>query len=226
MANITIYVRDGITAKEFEAEVPDNVIIRDLLPAIANELRIESASGQHLINKSQNFEYDADDTLVSRDTQEKDICILTYEPAFGKEIRKKEIHKKKDYLSKEVKSSSTSILGIEVRDMPDLGYEQLLKNEGSIPLLIHRHSQLESLCIKQREEIDHLHNLRELTNVSTALFLLAQIIIAFGVNLITQKSDTGWVVLSAGVLILLGGLYFAFQSPRYRPSSLEKKDVM
>ena len=83
MANLNLKIRDGVTGKEVEAELPDDVPIRDLLPAITNELDIMQAGNRKLINKTQNFEYNDDDTLSSRGTAESDSCLLTYEPEFG-----------------------------------------------------------------------------------------------------------------------------------------------
>jgi hypothetical protein len=83
MANLNLKIRDGVTGKEVEAELPDDVSIRDLLPAITNELNIAQAGNRKLINKTQNFEYNDEDNLSSRGTVENDRCLLTYEPEFG-----------------------------------------------------------------------------------------------------------------------------------------------
>ena len=83
MAEIEIKLKDGVTGKAVDAELPDDVPIRDLLPAITNELGINDADERRLINKTQSFEYDPDDTLAGRATVEGDTCLLTYEPIFG-----------------------------------------------------------------------------------------------------------------------------------------------
>jgi hypothetical protein len=83
MADINLNIRDGVTGKEVDAELPDDIPIRDLLPAITNELDIPQAGNRKLINKSQQFEYNDEDSLASRDTQPNDVCLLTYEPEFG-----------------------------------------------------------------------------------------------------------------------------------------------
>lgn len=84
MAALNINVRDGVTGKEVTVELPDDVPMRDLLTALTNELQITQAGHRKLINKSQNFEYNDDDTLSSRGTKLKDNCLLTYEPEFGR----------------------------------------------------------------------------------------------------------------------------------------------
>jgi hypothetical protein len=83
MANLNLKIRDGVTGKEVDAELPEDVPISDLLPAITNELEITQAGNRKLVNKSQNFEYNDEDTLSSRGTVEGDNCLLTYEPEFG-----------------------------------------------------------------------------------------------------------------------------------------------
>ncbi len=83
MAEIVLKIKDGVTGKEVEATLPDDVTIHDLLPAITNELEIAQAGNRKLINKTKSFEYNDDDTLISRETGNKDHCLLTYEPEFG-----------------------------------------------------------------------------------------------------------------------------------------------
>ncbi len=83
MAKLNLIIRDGVTGKQIQDEFPVDVPIRDLLPDISNKLTIPQSGSRKLINKTQSFEYNDDDTLLSRDTNENDVCLLTYEPEFG-----------------------------------------------------------------------------------------------------------------------------------------------
>ncbi len=83
MSSITVLLKDSTTGKEVEIELPDNVIIKDLLPAITHALGIDYAEQRQLQNKTQAFDYLEIDTLKSRETKEYDICILKYETIQG-----------------------------------------------------------------------------------------------------------------------------------------------
>lgn len=83
MADISIIVRDAATGARTEVEVPDDVQMRDLLPTLAENLKIEDAGELRLQNKTQNFEYNDTDTLVGRETKPNDVCLLSYEVIQG-----------------------------------------------------------------------------------------------------------------------------------------------
>lgn len=83
MSNITIILKDSTTGREVEIELPHEVAIKELLPAITNALGIEYAEQRQLQNKTQSFDYLESDTLASRETQEYDLCILKYETIQG-----------------------------------------------------------------------------------------------------------------------------------------------
>ncbi len=86
MAYITITLKDSTTGKEVELELPDDVSIRELLPAITETLGIEHAEQRQLQNKTQSFDYLEQDTLSSRHTREDDLCILKYETIQGGDV--------------------------------------------------------------------------------------------------------------------------------------------
>jgi hypothetical protein len=229
MAYSEIYIRDGITGKEVEAELPDNVAIKDLLPAITAELGLENLINRKLINKTKVYEYNDEDTLASRGTNNRDLCLLTYEPVIGEPPQLENAKKEgPEPLQKDTeepqKAEAHKIPGIDIKDIPDLGYDDLLKNKGSIPLILKRYVELEVLCNEQRKETNFLRTQKETTKTSTALFLLAQIVIAFGVNLTTQKVQGGVLVLIAGISILSDGLFFVLRGSKRQNPSEDRQD--
>ena len=83
MANITIILKDSTTGREVEVELPADIPIKDLLPAITHNLGIEYAEQRQLQNKTQLFDYLEADTLASKKTKNHDLCILKYETIQG-----------------------------------------------------------------------------------------------------------------------------------------------
>lgn len=83
MSYITIVLKDSTTGKEVDIELPDNVTIKELLPAITHALGIDYAEQRQLQNRTQSFDYLENDTLRSRKTNENDLCILKYETIQG-----------------------------------------------------------------------------------------------------------------------------------------------
>jgi len=83
MLPITILLKDSTTGKEVEIELPSDVLIKDLLPAITHALGIDYAEQRQLQNKTQAFDYLETDTLRSRHTRMNDMCILKYETIQG-----------------------------------------------------------------------------------------------------------------------------------------------
>lgn len=83
MPTTTILLKDSTTGKEVEIELPENVLIKELLPAITHALGIDYAEQRQLQNKSQAFDYLETDTLRSRNTGMNDLCILKYETIQG-----------------------------------------------------------------------------------------------------------------------------------------------
>ncbi|HRI28093.1 MAG TPA: EsaB/YukD family protein [Chitinophagales bacterium] len=57
MSYITIVLKDSTTGKEVDIELPDNVTIKELLPAITQALGIDYAEQRQLQNRTQAFDY-------------------------------------------------------------------------------------------------------------------------------------------------------------------------
>ena len=87
MPDITITIHDTISRKRTEVEVPDDVPMSELLLVICEQLNPQADgsppdgafSNFQLTNKTQNFEYNDEDTLASRETQPDDVCLLGYD---------------------------------------------------------------------------------------------------------------------------------------------------
>jgi len=80
---ITIILKDSTTGREVEVELPLDIEIDELLPAITQALGIEYAEQRQLQNKTQAFDYAENDTLRSRHTRDGDMCLLKYETIQG-----------------------------------------------------------------------------------------------------------------------------------------------
>jgi len=83
MAEIKIRLRDSVTEKQVEVELPDDVAVKNLLPEITRELGVKESIQHRLTNKTQGFEYNEDDTLASRGTKPDAECVLAYEIVQG-----------------------------------------------------------------------------------------------------------------------------------------------
>lgn len=199
-----ITLRDEVTGFVCEVTLPDDETIEVLLEAICRKLGLEESTDRRLRNKTQGFEYSSSCTLSSKGTNQSDLCLLSYEPVFGGP----ELAAGNRQPSRSYRALKSRSLAIDIRTISPLTHELLKRDEGSIALIAHSHHNLEERCAEQRAEIEILRRGEESTRVSTALFLLAQIVVAFGVALATQGTPGGWLVLTAGVLILLGGLFF------------------
>jgi hypothetical protein len=72
---------------EMEADLPDDVSIKDLVPGILgqiDELKEADPSVWGLYNKSRQFRYNPDDTLASRETAEGEKLGLIPSPVAGR----------------------------------------------------------------------------------------------------------------------------------------------
>jgi len=73
---IVIDVENAMSGMTAELELPKDSPMRDLLPAIAEQMDMKP-QGLQLRNKTQGFTYGEMDTLASRNTKEKDHCQLS-----------------------------------------------------------------------------------------------------------------------------------------------------
>lgn len=165
-----------------------------------------------LVNLTQGFKYKNKDTLSARFTKLNDNCLLIYEPEFGGwPTANLSLPLEKSASKKSESKIKITRTGID-KDIPSIDYKNFLAHRGSIRILLHIYRNLEDRREKQRREIEILREHKQEHKwthyASAALFVLAEFIVGFGINLITEKVEAGWVVFSAGVVITLFALGF------------------
>jgi hypothetical protein len=209
-AHNTIRIKDEITGKEMEAELPNDVEMKDLLPALLSELGVKSLAKQRLKNISQDFQYDNDDTLAARGTMNQDYCSLHYESEFGGVPRAKA--EKKD----RVQINKIEFHIIKRDSFPQITLSMLRRDEGSLSFLVHKFFELEKECKDYRDQVMLLSSRKYTRTISAILFLLAQIVVALGINLVTKAVVVpgAWIVIAAGALIFVAGLFFSYWPTR------------
>jgi hypothetical protein len=180
--------------------------MKDLLPAIIFELGFNKFHNQHLSNKTKNFKYNDDDTLATKGTEEQDYCLLTYEFELGKpepiNFEQRTSIQKKNIKFHIIKKDT----------FPQITLQMLLRNEGSLSFLVHKYFELEDECKNHKFQVKLLSAQKHTKTISAILFILAQIVTGFGINLMTQSPNRneGWIVLGAGICIFTVGLFFSF----------------
>jgi hypothetical protein len=75
---IAISLKDAVTGEQFTLDLPSDVRMKELLPAIAEKLKINNGSDFTLMNAIQDFQYQPDDTFISTKSENFDFCILNY----------------------------------------------------------------------------------------------------------------------------------------------------
>ena len=83
MPMLEIKLKDTVTGKIYDVELPDDVELRDLLPTLAEKTGLQDTGGHKLRNSTKGFEYNENDTLAGRGTEQGDKCEIAYEPEFG-----------------------------------------------------------------------------------------------------------------------------------------------
>lgn len=124
------------------------------------------------------------------------------------------------HMSERAEAKKSSILGLETDELAGLSADDLNNNPIAVRMLLHYYRQIsdENVALKNTNNtletyVDAYENQRDDSLVSAVLLALSNILIGFGVNLLT--AGNGWpggVLLVGGVLTLAAGLYFAFRN--------------
>jgi hypothetical protein len=114
-------------------------------------------------------------------------------------------------------SSVQSSIGIPLDTLADVDAKKILDNEPALIMTLHSYkATLAQLADSHQQiraaeqEVGELRDRLRERNIAALLFLLGQIQIGFGTNLVTQKSEGGWFVFLCGVAVNLGALWFSF----------------
>lgn len=89
---ISISLKNAVTSQKFALDLPSDVRMIELLPALAEKLEITNGSDFILMNATKKFHYQSHDSFISTNTKDFDYCILEYTtgPKTVQQIAKKE----------------------------------------------------------------------------------------------------------------------------------------
>jgi hypothetical protein len=117
-------------------------------------------------------------------------------------------------------NKDNSILGLSTTELAGLKVEELLNNKTAITMLIHYYKKLvdDNNALKnEKNTLDTYVRVYErkktFSSIGAILLALSNILIAFGVNLLTGESYwPGSVTLFCGVSATFVGLYYSYRN--------------
>jgi hypothetical protein len=120
----------------------------------------------------------------------------------------------------DTKSGKTqSVLGVEIGDIAGLSVDEVSKSKPALKMLMHYYHQLVEENSALKNDINTLQTyvagyrkVRQHANVGAVLLALGGMLVAFGVNLLTQETvptRIGLTVFAPGVLVEIAGLWFS-----------------
>lgn len=118
----------------------------------------------------------------------------------------------------QTKTKSYNMMGFNSDSIADVRVEEIVNDIAAIKMLVHRIKELIDENISLRSDKNRLETYvyaydRKKSNAvtSTILIALSNILIGFGINLLTAYNNwPGGVLLGCGVLLTATGMYFTF----------------
>lgn len=115
------------------------------------------------------------------------------------------------------------ILGLAPEEFADISVDELAKNKTSIKMLLNDYRRVrdeKALLLNERNTLSTyvagFETARDDAKTSAILMALGNLVIGFGVNLLTadatKNAQSGGLLLTAGIAITGGGIYFAFRT--------------
>ncbi len=110
-----------------------------------------------------------------------------------------------------------TILGVSTRELAGLTVDELVDNPTAIKMLMHYYKKLVGENAANQNElnimrtyVDGYQRKKTYAGVGTLLLATSNILVAFGVNLLTVTiAPPGVVTLASGILVIALGLYFS-----------------
>jgi hypothetical protein len=112
------------------------------------------------------------------------------------------------------------ILGLRSDGLADLTVEEIVNNETAIKMLFHYYKKLndENTGLKNEKNtldtyVTAYEKQRDNSSISALLLILSNILIAFGINILTdisQNNNAGWILFGVGIIVATVGIYFNF----------------
>ena len=117
------------------------------------------------------------------------------------------------------KRAKEGFLGFSTDNFAELSLEEVVNNEPAVKMIMHYYKQLVDENNAQKNEIntyktyvDAFERKKSDSSVSAIFFLVSNISIAFGVNILTQATphNAGWFLLAFGIISAGIAIYFNF----------------
>jgi hypothetical protein len=116
-------------------------------------------------------------------------------------------------------NQAESILGLSTGDLAGLSVEEITGNRVAITMIMHYYKQLVDQNTSLKNDINSLrtyvdgYRAKKLNaSVGAGLQFLGAILLAFGVNLLTENpAAAGWVTLIAGIITQGFGLFYSLR---------------
>lgn len=112
------------------------------------------------------------------------------------------------------------ILGLNPDGLANLTVDEVVNNKTAVKMLFHYYKKLsdENMSLKNEKNtlntyVDAYKRAKDNSIISSLLFMLSNLLIAFGVNLLTDKlnnDNAGWLLLISGIISTIAGIYFNF----------------
>jgi hypothetical protein len=110
-----------------------------------------------------------------------------------------------------------SILGLSTTDLAGLSVDELLNNKTAITMIIHYYKKLvdDNNSLRNNNNtlqtyVDAYQRKKIYTNIAAWILAFSSVLIAFGVNLLTESNTwPGLATLIPGIIAIIVGLYFS-----------------
>jgi len=197
MSQLKVVILDVTGAKQTPVELPDDVEMRKLIPALVTKMGLPTTQGGEPIkyaldHRRTGKQLRSEDTMASAGVQPDDeLRLLPTITAGG--IPGLDINSVKDFTLDDLRKSGQVALVMMVRRFEELEKENLVLRD--------------KIEIEKRKSTDRL--------VSTLLLLVSQVVLSIGTNLFTANEEiAGVAVISAGILQALLAIYLTFRKEK------------
>lgn len=112
-----------------------------------------------------------------------------------------------------------NILGLSTKELAGLTIEELTGNSTAIKMVMHYYKQLvdENTSLKNENNtletyVDGYERKKTYSAIGATILAISNILIGFGVNLLTiNTSWPGIVTLGSGIILIVLGLYYSYK---------------
>jgi len=211
MAQLRVNIHDVTRAKTVPVELPDDIPVRKLLPALVSKMGLPTTQDDKPIEyalvhrprgKSSKL-LDDRDTMISAGVEKDDELAIVDAMIF------------RDPVLLGIKLNG--IPGVNPQTVKDVPLQELSNQPAALVMVARQYEQLAKEFNKQSIdlEIEKQKSTDRLT--ATLLLLVSQVVLSLGTNLLTSNQIVpAAVVLVAGGLQALLAIYLSFRRPKRR----------